>query len=114
MRTLRLAVALLMGLSLQGTAFAQFPPGSQSYDVYQNGVLAGELYVEGSGSTYTEHWVLFPNYKAPSGSNALSTTVVPGLKTYVDTKEFFAKVSFLAGSRYVKSACQEDAKLPGR
>ncbi len=105
------AKLLLLVVSLFGsTALAQFPPGTAVWDVNQNGVLVGQLYVEGSGTSYTEHWVLWPGYVTPG--SGIEVEVKMGSKTYADSNDFFKNVQFPTGSKYVKAGCSEHTKLP--
>lgn len=105
------AKLLLLVVSLvASTALAQFPPGTAVWDVKQNGVLVGQLYVEGSGANYTEHWVLWPGYVTPTSS--IEVEVKMGSSTYADAKKFLAQVQFPTGSKYVKANCTESNKLP--
>ena len=102
-------VMLVVSL-LAAASFAQFPPGTAVWDVKQNGVLVGQLYVEGSGANYTEHWVLWPGYVTPTSS--IEVEVKMGSKTYAKASDFFKQVSFPSGSKYVKANCNESAQLP--
>ena len=105
------AKLMLLVVSLvASTSLAQFPPGTAVWDVKQNGVLVGQLYVEGAGANYTEHWVLWPGYVTPTSNIELEVKM--GSKTYVDAKDFFKNVSFPTGSKYVNAGCTESTKLP--
>ena len=64
----------------------------------------------GSGATCVEHWGLWPGYATPG--NGVAVEVKEGSNSYADAKEFFAKVQFPAGSKYVKADCKESAQLP--
>src|SRR4051812_47923985 len=54
-----LVVAVVLGAGMK--AHAQIDPLRQSYGVYQQDALAGEIWREDLDTgRYTEHWVLYP------------------------------------------------------
>src|SRR5262245_37125510 len=82
--------------------------------VYDAGEEVGRVYRDAAGPVYTEHWVLFPNYRfdqirGPGGSIEIVAEPGPG---YRSAREFLASVPFPEGSRYVIAACQEFDRLP--
>ena len=116
---LTLTGAAFGALALHGhTARAQIDPLRMSFGVYESRpgappALLGEIYREDTNpTTYTEHWVLYPGYVNPSGTNGAVIAIRPGLRAYRDTTDFFARVPFTRGSRYVHVACLDTADRP--
>src|SRR5262245_27175114 len=110
-RTLVLALAALAAASwLTANGRAQLDPGERVVlVVYDNGEEVGRCYRDLAGSRYTEHWVLFPNYRFDRGGEAgrsIAIVAEPG-PGYRSAKDFLARVPFPEGSRYVIAACQE-------
>ncbi|MGW1729104.1 hypothetical protein ACWCQK_40465 [Streptomyces sp. NPDC002306] len=113
------AAGLLFGAP---SANAQLDPStnvdgkSKSFDIIQFNHKVGEIFVpdRASGSTsYLEHWVLFSDYKYPGKANPTATiTIKEGDSTYSDLQDFFSKVPFGSGSKYVKVDSHESAALP--
>lgn len=106
-------------LALRGrVARAQIDPIRVSYGLYESrpglpAALLGEIYREDTNpTTYTEHWVLYPGYVNPSGTNGVTLVIRPGLREYRDSRDFFARVPFARGSRYVRVACLDSADRP--
>ena len=115
-RALALALAALAAASwLAARGQAQIDVGSRVVlVVYDAGEEVGRCYRDAAGSVYTEHWVLFPNYRFDRGGGpGRSIEVVaeegPG---YASAREFLACVPFPEGSRYVVCYCQEYDRLP--
>lgn len=121
----RIAVMLTLGgvafgaMSLhQRPARAQIDPMRTSYGVYESRpgttpVLLGEIYREGRDVTrYTEHWVLYPGFVNPSGNNDVTLEIRPGLREYRNAADFFARVPFTRGSRYVHVDCLDTEERP--
>ena len=80
--------------------------------VYEGDTEVGRVYRDGAGPDYTEHWVLFPNFRFDRGlSKSMRIEAVPG-RGYRDVDDFLARVPFPAGSRYVCTVCQEFDRLP--
>lgn len=100
------------------SARAQIDPYRASYGVYESvrggeSVLRGEIYREGTDPTrYDEHWVLYPGYVYPSATSGVTLTIRPGLREYRDTADFFARVPFARGSRYVHVANLDTDERP--
>jgi hypothetical protein len=81
--------------------------------IFQEGVLRGEVMrVDGDDSNYVEHWVLYPDYVYPSARNRVATQILPGIKRYAGLEDFFARVPFEKGARYVKVICEDGTVLP--
>ena len=119
--TMKRAAALALILACLGAltmAFAQIQP--DQYALYEDGVLAGEIYVPDRApgqSLYAEHWILYPNYVYPSKANGIKLEIVPAPETathYTSEADFFARAPFGPGYRYVHTACNDTARLPGR
>ena len=113
-------VAMLVTLTLAIPAQAQIDPGI--HDIFQTDgfghtVKAGEIYVpqrEPGATTYVEHWVLFDNYVYPSAENPIVTIIRPSQRKFVSEEDFFARVAWGAGFRYVRVDCLDSERLPGR
>ena len=70
--------------------------------VFQNGRPVAEVFRDDL-NPHVEHWVLFPQYVEPSTSSHVVTTWIAGAKLYRGgTAEFFKRVPYEAGSRYLK------------
>ena len=113
-------VAMLITLTLAIPAQAQLDNGP--HDIFQtdgfgNKVKVGEIYVprRDAGTTnYVEHWVLFDNYVYPSAENRVVTTIRPSQLNYRSEEDFFARVAWGPGFRYVRVDCLDTDRLPGR
>jgi hypothetical protein len=97
-------------------AQAQIDPGSHyTQSLFDHGVQVGEVYVldRAPGQTqYAEDWVLYPNY-AHSGPRFIGALdVVPGTLHYQSESDFFSKVPFPAGSKFVRVSAEEFSSLP--
>jgi hypothetical protein len=112
--------ALLLALLLARAAppaHAQIDPSTRSMEIWQAGEKVGEVYVPArpaGATTYPEHWVLFPTYVYPSGDGKVEVALRPGGPRYESEADFFARVPFARGSRYVKVQSAESDRLPGR
>ena len=112
----------LATLALAAGAFVVVPPARAQIDpyrvsigVFQNRVLVGEvLRTDLDPEHYVEHWVLYPGYVYPSAENRVVTELRPGLRAYDSVEDFFRRVPFEKGSRYVKVDCTDGTTLPGR
>ena len=114
-----LALAAAVGLAAltlgAGPAAAQFDPNL--HDVFQQErgqwVLKGQIYVPDKvdRNNYVEHWVLFPGYTYPSGTNRVAMKVEPARTQLGSETEFFAQ-RFPTGSRYVRVLAQESDVVP--
>ena len=113
------AVAALAGAALMihpPTAKAQLDPGGRIY-LYENGVRVGEVYVpnRAPGQTqYIEDWVLYPNYLYPGPRfiGALQIVPAPTEQPYASEQDFFQKVPFTTGSKYIRVLARESSYLP--
>jgi hypothetical protein len=113
-------VAILFTLALAIPAQAQIDPGV--HDVFQrdqfgNTFKAGEIFVgprDPGATNYVEHWVLFDNYVYPSAGNPVATMIVPSRRSYTSEQDFFARVAWGPGFRYVRVDCIDTNQLPGR
>lgn len=87
-----------------------------SFDLYEAGNKVGEIYVPGREpgvSHYLEHWVLFPNYVYPGPRNLTTLQIIPkATSPYMDEADFFRRVAFGRGSRYVRVTADEFTQLP--
>ncbi|MFT3776494.1 MAG: hypothetical protein QM820_64965 [Minicystis sp.] len=117
MKKLILALALCFAAgAFQSSAQAQIPiDPDRSIGIYQNGLLVGEIMrVDGTDEQYTEHWVLYPDYVYPRADSGIVTELIPGLAEYDGLEDFFHRVPFADGSRYVRVACEDGKELPLR
>ena len=104
-----------------GVCFGQVDPGltvavGSNFDIFQSGKKVGEIYVpwhEPGVLQYKQHWVLFPAYVYPSAKNQMAVEIVPKAKSpYADEADFFRRVTFARGSKYVRVTADEYSKLP--
>jgi len=120
----RLFVALLFAQAVAIPTLAKAPPrgyyqiGVGFHVIRQNGIRVGEIYVpehERGGTNYVEHWVLYDNYVYPSSDTpSLVTTIEVGKNSYKNEEDFFARVAWGPGFRYVRVDCTDTDRLPGR
>ena len=84
--------------------------------LYEDGVLVGEVFVEPGASLeeYTEHWVLNAKYKylGPRYLRALTIKADPTQLPYRDVYDFFARVTFRPGYKYVRIGVTEAPAMP--
>ena len=103
-------------LALSATAAAaQLDPGT--HDVFQEGRKVAEIFVPGRepGATfYVEHWVLFDGYVYPSPQLTVVTTIRASRLRYASEEDFFARVAWGPGSRYIRVESFDTNQLPGR
>jgi hypothetical protein len=83
--------------------------------VYDGDAEVGRVYRDVAGARYTEHWVLYPNYRfdqirRPGASIQIVAERDAG---YRSVEDFLDRVPFPKGSRYVIACCQEFDQLPG-
>jgi hypothetical protein len=109
-------LALVLAGLLPQVAKAQLDPGLRIY-LYENGVRVGEVYVPDrvAGQTqYVEDWVLYPNYLYPGPRfiGALQIVPSPSELPYASESDFFHKVPFAAGSKFIRVSAQEYSSLP--
>ena len=117
LRRKRLIVALLasaLGLLGAVPTQAQLDPGN--FDLYQNGLKVGEVFVPSrlSSGAYVEDWVLFRGYVHPGLETSVVTTIVPVRARYSSESDFFARVPWGAGFLYDRVYASESTTLPGR
>jgi len=107
-------LTLVMSVLAPQTTKAQIPiDPDHVIGIFQEGVLRGEIMrVDGDDSRYVEHWVLYPDYVYPSTKNRVATQLIPGVKRYEGLEDFFARVPFEQGARYVKVICEDGTTLP--
>jgi hypothetical protein len=119
----RIAVlCAMMALSgMWNSAFAQLD--YDTYDIYQTLVgaertMVGTIYVPQRATNqqiYAEYWVLFPKYVYPSVERPVTTEIVSSAGYhYTSLQDFFAKVPWSVGSRFVTVIAVDTNVLPGR
>jgi hypothetical protein len=111
-------VALTVARASAISTGAQLDP-SGIYDILQNGIRVGEVYVperDPRATQYVEHWVLYNSYVYPSKDTPeLKTEIRLAQKSnYESEADFFARVPFGPGFRYVRADCTDTDQLPGR
>jgi hypothetical protein len=123
--------ALLLATTLLNStpppALAEIDPGDKSgtaYDVVEDGQVVGTIYVPVWNSTspslpdsaqYVEDWVLFSTYVYPSPTNGKAITIrAAAVQGYTSEADFFARVPWGRGSRYVRVEASDGTTLPGR
>ena len=118
-------VAILFALALSVPVAARIEYYSRSQIdptqlciIRQNGIRVGEIYVpdrERGATQYVEHWVLYDNYVYLNKDNpSLETTIEAVRHDYESEEDFFARVPWGKGFRYVRVDCTDTDKLPGR
>ena len=114
--TLTLAFAIgTATLAIAPRARAQCPTDPDSIAIIQDGEVVGEIYrIDPDPDHYVEHWVLYPGYVYPDAESGVITELRPGYRTYRNLDDFYARVPFEKGSRYVKVDCLDGTTLPGR
>jgi hypothetical protein len=116
MKLLFRSLLFVIGISLSALpADAQLDPGN--FDILQHGQKVGEIFVparETKQTKYVEHWVLFPGYVYPNGELSLRTTIKAGRQRYSNETDFFARVPWARGYRYVRIDATDTTVLPGR
>ena len=108
-------IAVIGALALAKSAPAQVDPSG--YEIFQNGVKAGEIFVPArdlEAVNYVEHWVLYNNYVYPGRDPELVTTIKVARRGYANEADFFARVPWGPGFRYVRVDSTDTDKLPGR
>jgi len=108
-------IAVIGALALAKSAPPQIDVGY--FEVFQNGIKAGEICVpprDPEAINYVEHWVLFNNYVYPGRDPELVTTIRVARRGYADEADFFARVPWGPGFRYVRVDSTDTDKLPGR
>ena len=107
-------------LMFAALSFAQLDPigGSigAAFDLYESGNKVGEVYVPGRdayATHYLEHWVLFPSYVYPGPKSLAKLNIVPkSTSPYTNESDFFKRVAFKAGSKYIRVTSDESPILP--
>ena len=113
-----IALVALTGAKLTTiSTHAQLQPDF-SYDVLQNGIRVGEVYVpehDPEAKQYVEHWVLYNSYVYPSKDDPKWNMEirVAQRSNYKSEADFFARVPWGQGFRYVRAVCTESDRLPG-
>ena len=109
-------LALVFALSLVLPAYAQLDPGS--YVVRQNGIQVGVIFVAPrypEAIQYVEHWVLYDNYVYPGKDASLVTSFTTFKQaSYRSEADFFARVPWGKGFRYIRVDSTDTDRLPGR
>lgn len=111
----RMLLSTIFALALALPAQAQIDPGN--FDIFQNGKKVGEIYVppRAAGQTnYVEHWVLFSDYVYPDSDLSLNTKIKASRRAYSNEEDFFARVPWEPGFRYVRIQATDTDRLPGR
>jgi hypothetical protein len=92
---------------------AQLDPGT--HDVFQNGRKVAQIFAPertADETSYVEHWVLFDSYVYPNRSLSLVTEIRPSRDSYASLEDFFARVAWGPGFRYIRVAAFESNSLP--
>ena len=95
-----------------------------TFEIVQDGTVVGADFVavwHAAGgdlpakARYVEHWVLDAGYAYPSPANGKAVTVRPAPhQRYSSEADFFARVPWGAGCRYVRVDCTDGTRRPGR
>jgi hypothetical protein len=104
------ALALMVALPTS----AQLDPGN--FEISQNGRTVGEIFVPTRAlctTGYIEHWVLSADYAYPRPDSAVMTQIRAPRQRYASEDDFFARVPWGPGSRYVRIDVTESDRLPG-
>lgn len=115
MKKLIVPILLFAGLS-----FAQLDPGDgregAAFDLFEAGNHVGQIFVparEPGTIHYLEHWVLFPNYVYPGPKNLAMLKIVPKSPSpFKDEADFFRRVEFKQGSKYIRVTADEYHEMP--
>ena len=110
-------LAALFALAVPATAAAAVQVDPTQYVVFQEGRKVAEIYVpwrEPGTTFYVEHWVLFPDYVYPSPQSAVVTTIRASRLRYASEADFFARVAWGPGFRYIRVESFDTDQLPGR
>jgi hypothetical protein len=106
-----IAAPIVAGLTLASRA--QLDPGS--FEIRQKRRTVGEIFVpaRAPGATrYVEHWVLFPEYAYPAPDDPTATRIGVSRRAYASDQDFFARVPWGPGFRYVTIDVAESSTLP--
>ncbi|HVQ37439.1 MAG TPA: hypothetical protein VMS31_07900 [Pyrinomonadaceae bacterium] len=113
-------VAILVTMALPIPTHAQFDPGLHEIfqtDGFGDPVKVGEMYVperDRGAINYVEHWVLSDKYVYPSAEARVLTFFRPARNRYASEEDFFARVTWRPGFRYVRVDSTDTDVLPGR
>jgi hypothetical protein len=110
----RTLLTIITALALSLPAKAQLDPGD--FDIFQKGKKVGEIFVPARAvgqNVYVEHWVLFSDYVYPNGERSLKTKIKAGRQRYTTEEDFFARVPWSPGYRYVRVDATDTDRLPG-
>ena len=115
------AALIMLALSFAAQAHPTAPRRQLTpdvHDIFQRGRLVGIIYVparEEGAVHYVEHWVLFDNYVYPGRDPHLRTTIaLSRYRNYETEEEFFRRVPWGPGYRYVRVDSTDTETLPGR
>jgi hypothetical protein len=116
-KMLMLTAGILLLAGLASAVTAQVDPGLRVY-LYDRDLRVGEVFVPErapGASHYEEHWVLYKNYEYP-GPNNLRGLVIKAESSetpYRNADDFFARVPFRKGSKYIHvTATESPVKAP--
>lgn len=92
------------------------PDFGQSFGlvVYEAEAEVGRVYRDVEGASYTEHWVLYPNFSFDQTTRAGASMriVAERGRGCASVEDFLDRVPFPKGSRYVIARCEEFDELP--
>ena len=109
------ATVVRPGWLVTGIAPVQVDP--VNHDIFQDGKKVGEIYVpdrEPGATNYIEHWVLFSDYIYPNRNLPVVTTIKASRFHDASAEQFFARVEWGPGFRYVRVEAFDTDKLPTR
>jgi hypothetical protein len=116
-KVLMLTAGILLLAGVSGAMKAQVDSGFRVY-LWDGQVRVGEVFVPDHlpGAThYEEHWVLYKGHQYP-GANNLRGLVIkaePAEIPYRNAEDFFARVPFGKGSKYIHvTATESPVKAP--
>jgi hypothetical protein len=115
MKPLVKCLLMVSVLTIVLPAYAQIDPGN--FVIVQNGKIVGEIFVPQRNAgqiNYVEHWVLFRDYVYPDSDLSLVTKIKTGRQRYTSEADFFARVPWGPGFRYVRIDATDTDVLPGR
>ena len=102
-RKLALLCVLLAALSICTPMFAQLD--YDTYDIFQNGVDVGVIYVPERGpdsSVYTEYWIMSNRYQYPSERNQVATEIKHSTRFhFTSLEDFLTNAPWGDGFHYV-------------
>lgn len=127
-RTLTLVTAMVTAALLSACSSLAIDARGESlveagghYAIYQYGEKVGEIYSEADPPpelTGLEHWVLSPAYVDASSRGPAALEIIPCVHPAGDeissARDFFRRVEWGEGYRYVRVAARSSTTLPGR